>query len=184
MKKLASILLTLTMVVALAGCSKTSGGTVGGTSGGVGYPDEDGYAEGRMGDTMHTYWFDFTVNSAFTCDEYEGYVPADGNQLLIAKVTVKNTFNESLPMFYTDFQAQWGDDDDDDAYAFPVEGSDSISDEFFADEYYLDVNGSESALLLYEVPAGNNDFSLSYLEYADNGTTGDTFFVFFTANHQ
>ena len=27
----------------------------------------DGYAEGRLGDTMHTYFFDYTVNDAYTC---------------------------------------------------------------------------------------------------------------------
>ena len=26
---------------------------------------KDGFAEGRLGDTMHTYFFDFTVNSAY-----------------------------------------------------------------------------------------------------------------------
>lgn len=179
MKKLASVLLTLTMIAALAGCGKTTGGT----SGGAGYPNDDGYAEGRLGDTMHTYWFDFEVNSAYTCDEYEGYVPEDGNQLLIANVTVENTFTESLPMFYTDFQAQWGDDADD-AFTFPIEDAASIDADSFPDDYSLAVDETRSGLLIYEVPAGNNDFSISYQEYADDGTTGDVFFVYFTAEQQ
>lgn len=178
MKKMATVLLTLTMVVALAGCGSTTG-----TSGGVGYPDDDGYAEGFLGDTMHTNWFNFTVNSAYTCDEYEGYVPADGNQLLVAKVIVKNTFIESIPMFDTDFEILW-DDDADDAYAFPVEDSASINPNFFADEYYLAVDESASGLLLYEVPAGENDFAIVYQEYYEDGTIGDIFAVYFTAEQQ
>ena len=65
---------------------------------------KDGFAEGRLGDTMHTYFFDFTVNSAYLCDTYEGYTPImEGYQLLVADVTVKNTNRESIPMYDTDF---------------------------------------------------------------------------------
>ena len=34
------------------------------TSGGTEITAEDGYGEGRLGDTMQTYFFDYTVNSA------------------------------------------------------------------------------------------------------------------------
>lgn len=42
---------------------------------GVGYP-EDGYASGYMGDTMHTAFFDFTVDSAYTTQEFDGLTAA------------------------------------------------------------------------------------------------------------
>ena len=80
---------------------------------------EDGYGEGRIGDVMHTYFFDYTVNSVRVAAEYEGYVPAEGNQMLIAEVTVKNTGTQSIEMYDTDFQAQWNDDAED-AYRFPI----------------------------------------------------------------
>ena len=35
-----------------------------------------GSSEGRTGDTMETYFFDFTVNSAYLTSDYEGYTPA------------------------------------------------------------------------------------------------------------
>ena len=41
-----------------------------------------------------------------------------------------------------------------------------------------------TGLLVYEVPAGNRDFSISYLEQFDDNSEGDTFFVFFTAEDQ
>ncbi|MCM1124495.1 MAG: hypothetical protein NC416_18120 [Eubacterium sp.] len=53
-----------------------------------------GYYEGRFGDTMETYFFDYTVNSAYLCEEYNGYQPEEGKCILVADVTVKNTFNE------------------------------------------------------------------------------------------
>ena len=55
-----------------------------------------GSNEGRTGDTMETYFFDFTVNSAYLTSDYAGYTPAEGNVLLVADITVKNTFQQSL----------------------------------------------------------------------------------------
>ena len=84
----------------------------------VGYP-VDGYAEGRIGDTMHTYFFDYTVNDAYTCASYEGTTPASGNIFLVVDITVKNTSTQSYNMFDTDFQAQLGTDGEDD-YRVPI----------------------------------------------------------------
>lgn len=77
-----------------------------------------GSSEGRTGDTMETYFFDFTVNSAYLTSDYAGHTPAEGNVLLVADITVKNTFQQSIEMYDTDFQVQW--DDGDDAYAYPI----------------------------------------------------------------
>lgn len=149
----------------------------------TGYPDENGNAEGRLGDTMHTYFFDYTVNSAYLCDEYEGYTPAEGNEILVADVTIKNTFTSTLPMYDTDFQIQWNDDADD-AYGFPItlDLNDVLNDQMLPTEYELSISKSINGLLVYEVPAGNKDFSISYLEMFDDDTTGDVFFVYFSAS--
>lgn len=77
-----------------------------------------GSSEGRTGDTMETYFFDFTVNSAYLTSDYAGRTPGEGNVLLVADITVKNTFEQSIEMYDTDFQVQW--DDGDDAYAYPI----------------------------------------------------------------
>lgn len=150
----------------------------------VGYPDENGNAEGFIGDTMHTYFFDYTVNSAYLCDEYEGYTPEDGYEILVADVTVKNTVTQSIEMYDTDFQIQWNDDADD-AYDFPItlylDEGEVLNDQMFPGVYTLSVNQSVNGLLVFEVPAGNKDFSISYLEMFDDDTTGDVFFVYFSA---
>ena len=49
-----------------------------------------GSSEGRTGDTMETYFFDFTVNSAYLTSDYAGRTPGEGNVLLVADITVKN----------------------------------------------------------------------------------------------
>lgn len=181
MKRIGAVLLAMVLTLALAGCGGSSDKS--GESKGPGYA-EDGYAEGRLGDTMHTYFFDYTVNSAYVCDDFEGYTPAADKILLVAEITVKNTSKETIPMYY-DFQAQWGDEGDDD-FAWPIE--DMVSDEQLPTDYELGVNEERTGLLVFEVPADNQDFSISTAEYFDNGTEegelGDTFFVFLTAKPQ
>lgn len=175
MKRMYAVLLALVLALALAGCGGSSG--------------QDA-SEGRVGDIMETYFFNFTVNSAYLCTEYEGYVPADGSVLLAADVTVKNTFNKSIEMYDTDFQIQWGDGDED--YGYPItidmetgEELDPVSDEQLPGTYNLGVNAERSGLLVYEVPADNVDFSISHLELFDDGSDeseeGDVYFVYFTA---
>ena len=144
--------------------------------------DDDGYAEGRIGDVMRTYFFDYTVNSAYTCKEFEGYTPAEGNKLLVAEITVKNTDRSTVTMYDTDFQIQWGDDDDDEAYDVPITYyGDAVSDDQLPEEYDLGVNEERTGLLVFEVPEDTRDYSISYLEQFSNDTEGDVFFVFFTA---
>lgn len=143
-----------------------------------------GYAEGRMGDTMETYFFDYTINSAYLCDEFNDYLPLDGNRLLVAEATVKNTFNESIVMYDTDFQVQWNSTGEDD-YDVPITYyADPVSDEQLPAEYELGINKEVTGLLVFEVPEGRKDFSISYLELFDDDSEGDVYFVFFTADEE
>lgn len=120
---------------------------------------------------MRTYFFDYTVNSAYTCKEFEGYTPAEGNKLLVAELTVKNTDRSTVTMYDTDFQIQWGDDDDDDAFDAPITYySDAVSDDQLPEEYDLSVNEERTGLLVFEVPEDSKDYSISYLEQFSNET--------------
>ena len=161
---------------------------------------EEGGASGHQGDVLSTYWFNFAVDGAYTCPSYGGYTPADGNQLLVVHLLMKNTFSRNVTMFNTDFQLQWNDDDSE-AYAWPLstaEGDDLIKHEIHIDnllsddqlpsEYEFPVNSTMDGLLIYEVPvklpdgSDNRDFSLSFQEYFSTGDEGDVYFIHFTAN--
>ncbi len=158
-----------------------------GSSDNTGYPDETGFARGGLGDTMHTCFFDYTVNSSYVCSSYGGYTAADGYELLVADVTVKNAFTTGIEMYDTDFQAQWNDTADD-AYEFPLtcytENNETLTDEMLPSTYTLAVNESRTGLLVYEIPRGNTDFSISYMERFEDESTGDTFFVYFTTEQK
>lgn len=152
-----------------------------------------GSNEGRTGDTMETYFFDFTVNSAYLTSDYAGYTPAEGNVLLVADITVKNTFQQSFEMYDVDFQAQW--DNGDDAFAYPITTDmetytevDPVGEDQLPGTYSLAVDEERTGELVYEVPSGFTDFSIAYLEQFvdDSGeeSTGETYFVYFTAEDQ
>ena len=145
------------------------------------YPDIDGYAEGKPGDAMHTYWFDYTVTGAYICTEYGGYRPKTGYEVLVVEMAVRNTFDERIPMFDDDFQAQWNDMSDN-AYAWPIEEAEFLGEDVLPSYYVLEEGQVAMGLLLFEVPMGYTEFSLAYWEIFDDDTYGDLFFLDFTAD--
>lgn len=222
MKKYLALLLSLAFAVCLSACDRLPG-SVGdlldstgdpagsaNTDSGVGYP-EDGYASGYMGDTMHTAFFDFTVDSAYTTQEFDGLTaagegmsylteyydrpaPADGCKFLVVEITLHNTTNMSQPMFVADFQVQWDlqeGEDEDQNYAFPLyqsqanESGDyvyySLSEMQLPAEYDLGINEERTGILLYAVPAGAKDYAVFFEEYFSDDTIGDLFQVSFNA---
>lgn len=186
MKKLAALLLAAILAASVIGCGSNAdvGDSVDGSSDTVGdstatvIRPNSGLAEGYISNIMRTYWFDFTVNSAYLCDSFSGYNAAVGNKLLVVDITVTNTFGEELPMFDSDFWVEW-DSDDNDAYAYPVENAESLSRDILPSEYYLTVDETTTGLLLYEVPDGYTDFVIAYLEINTDDETGDAFVVYF-----
>ncbi len=184
MKRIIALLLIVLSVATMAGCAKSNSDSGSGDNS-TGFA-EDGYARGNFNDTMHTYFFDFTIESAYVCSEFEGYTPAAGNELLVVETVVKNTFTETITMYDTDFQAQWNDDADD-AFNFPVTDY-SFSSEVLPEAYDLKVNESRTGLLVYEVPEGHDDFSVSSQEAFETDNIedayGDVFFVYFTAERK
>lgn len=112
MKKFAGIMVATVLAFSLVACGPVDSavqnlaGAASNKGSGVVTADDDGYAEGRIGDVMRTYFFDYTVNSAYTCKEFEGYTPAEGNKLLVAELTVKNTdrstgYHDMIPISRT-----------------------------------------------------------------------------------
>lgn len=150
--KLTALLLALTLV--LAGC------------GGAGA----GKTTGDTGDTLKTMFFDFSVDEASSPAEYDGYVPAEGNRLVVCTVTVTNTFGDTLPMYDTDFQLQWGSSDEDFAWAV-----DAFNDQLMPLEWELLTGDTVTYDMLFEAPADVDRFMLVYLEqYVDgDGNEGE-----------
>ncbi len=191
MKKLFAAVLTAVMMLSLTACGKTglddawteNSDDVEVTE----YSDGTKEYEGKIGSTLKTAWFNFTVKDAYvTSDEIGGQAPSDGNVFVVVEMDIKNTFTQSIDMYTYDFQLQWNDDASD-AFAYPIE-VDGLMDEQFPSEYTLKVNESRHGFYIYEAPAGSEDYSISFLEYfddgSDEGAQGDLFWVFFTAEEK
>ena len=190
MKRLLSLFLALSLLLCLTACGFSAyvGAPDSGESGGGNdVYAEDGYAEGRTGDLMHSYFMDFTVNSAYTTSDYHGHTAPEGMRVLVVEMTIKNTFKESLPMYDDDFQGQWSASPETDEFAWPItEGEDGgeldvVAEEQFPAEYELAVDESRTGTLVFDVPADEKDFSISHLELFSDDSEGNTFFVYFTA---
>lgn len=221
MKRFASLLLALVMLVSLTACDK--GGldlNLGGADkdkespppvqssnsdkqeednqGGSQLiePDEDGVALGYEGDTLHTEFFDMTINNPYTCEEFDGLTPNEGYKFLVAELTVYNHTMTTQPMMDVDFEVIW-DLDDDDAWAWPEcdetqdENGEPVysirSEQQLPVEYDLGIRKTVTGLLLYQVPEDAKDFFIAYYEvYApvagsDEPEYGDSFYVRFSA---
>lgn len=164
-KRAAALLGAAVLVMSAAGCSALPSSITG----------QQQTKTGEIGDTMSNYFFDFTVQSAALADSYADYVPQQGNRLLTVEITIENTFGEEIPMWDDDFMVAWGSGDED--YALPLDAQD---DGQLPEEYKLADDESRTGLLVFEVPEDQNEFSLSYMEYFDNETEGDIYFVDFT----
>ena len=184
MKKQIRTVLAAILAVSLAGCSKAASSIASDSAPKINIvtPEENGFATGYATDIMRTEFFDYTVNSAYLTDTFSDYELTEGNVFLVVDLTVKNSLNQSIPMFDTDFQAQWGDDENDDAFAYSVTAYGAAPAEgVLPEEYELAINEERTGKLVFQVPAGHKDFSVSYMEVYDSGEQGNTFFVYFTA---
>ena len=178
MKKFAGIMVATVLAFSLVACGPVDSavqnlaGAASNKGSDVVTADDDGYAEGRIGDVMRTYFFDYTVNSAYTCKEFEGYTPAEGNKLLVAELTVKNTDRSTVTMYDTDFQIQWGEGDND--YGTCLN---AVDDTMMPYAYELTPGQERSDWLMAEIPDGSTSCTIAYQEYKTDGSKGDAYFV-------
>ena len=157
-------------------------------------PDSEGYAMGYLGETLRTQFFDIRVDEAYTCYEFDGVTPEVGQKLLVAEVTLYNYTNYTQPMFNTDFGIWWDPQEgesSEDAWAFPLYGERgledgsteryNLSEQQLPIEWEFPIREERTGILLYQVPEGSSTFSVAFLEYYSDGSTGDLYEIRFSA---
>ena len=167
MKRFVAMMMALMMGLSLFGCY-----TAGGNGGDGSY---------KLGDKVSTMFFEFSVDSAQWVDEVNGYTASEGKVLLETKITMKNITGSAIPMGIYDFQAQWGDDENDEAFTYQSE--DITGEDIIPLEFTLEAGESATYRVIFEVPAGSTQLSISTLDYYtdENGddAEGDVYFVYF-----
>ncbi len=171
-RRLSAICLVLIVLLSACGPKKTTGGV----------------KDGKIGQTIETFFFSFVVEDAYLCEQYEGFTPPDGKELLVARVTVSNTDSKPVPMEDMDFQAQWNDEAEE-AFAIPItmdpatkKEIPAVSEAQLPYEYDLAVGETRSGDLVFVVPAGCTGLSISTADSFRDGRKGDSYFVFFDAD--
>ena len=168
MKRLASFLLVPIMMLSLAACDESLNA---------------GVKRGRIGDTLSTEWFDFTVTDAYSCSVYQGYTPSAGYKLVIVAMSLKNNCGQPVDVWGEDFVLTWGDGDDTFSLDIPLPAG--LSGDQFPDEYALGASETKSGVMVFEAPREFREFSIRFMEIFvsetnPDGEEGDTFFVDFT----
>ena len=136
-----------------------------------------GSARGKIGETLTNVFFSFCVDKVELLDEYEGQQPERNYVYLVSEVTIKSIAEEPIPMWSEDFLIQWGDGEND--YAYPLA---KFSDSQMDEEFTLSKEESITKVLVFEVPVPEeeNEYNISYLEYYEDDTEGNTFYVIFS----
>lgn len=196
MKRFVTLLSALMLLVSLTACGE--GGLSlkpGGNNDDLILPDKDGMAQGYVGDTLRTAFFDMTVENPETCTEFDGLTPDPGFKFLTADITLYNYTDHSQPMYDSDFQILWEGEDADLDGDWPLyeeimseDGSTSYttrSDRQMPTEFSLGIHQTRTELLLFQVPEDIQDFYVVFEKVFDDGTEegsyGDLFSVRFTA---
>ena len=128
----------------------------------------------EVGDKVSAYWFDFRVDQVEVTDSHGIYTARDGYRLAVCHLTIKNTFDEDVPMGWADFILQWESGGEDDgavegAYTLPQYAEDQLRD-----EYTLEKGGQQEGVLVFEVPEEVSRAALVFQElYADGESTSE-----------
>lgn len=141
---------------------------------------------GQMGDTLNTVFFSFRVEEAYLASEYAGCPAAEGSEFVVLTLALNNLQNGAIPLFDTDFQLQWGDNENAQAYSFPAE---KRADEQLCGSYTLQKGESKTGTLVFEapaeaVPAGSTGYSLVYMETYSDGFQGNSYWVYFVPSQK
>ena len=173
------VLVLAGLMLLLAGCS----------------PEEkDRLGEYELGEQVSTYWFDFIVEKVEPVDSYDGYHPSEGNRLVVYRLSLENTFNQTVTMVQTDFFLLWPDEEEGEesssraslggmvgSYALP-----KFSESQMEDTYDLTWGGRAAGDLVFEIPQEVDRAALVYEEYyvdeeSETGySAGDHYAVWFS----
>jgi len=123
---------------------------------------------------VHTRWFDFTVNSLKTATSYAGYTAASGNTLIIANITIKNTYTDSptTPFGTYDWTAS------DDTLTYWIDAMSPLDSTMMPDDYELTPNQTATYNVVFEVSSSLPDPYIAYVEVGGSGTVYDTYIVY------
>lgn len=135
-----------------------------------------GLIKGETGTTIHTAFFDMTVDGAEKSGTYQfedGLYQADeGKTYLVVHVTITNTYEKDLPMSITDFELECDGKETVTGYG----KADLNQDGFMENIYTLKQGESITKSILFTVE-DKEEYTLKYSEYYEDKFEGDVYEV-------
>lgn len=136
----------------------------------------DGVAEGNIGDTFKSYWFDFLVDEVKVVADYNGYTAQEGFQILEVKTTIKSTVSYEIPVYSNVFYLLWSDSG--------TETVDVMQNEIYGEVDTLAAKATKSYVWYFEVPVDETTYAVGFEEVFDTTSEsdkyGDVFYIYFT----
>ena len=135
--------------------------------------------EFEPGETVETYWFRFTVDSAQETDQWQGRQAEENFRLVVCGLTIQSTFESAVSMGRGDFVLQWetGEEPEEDASAEePWAGMEGVyplpeyTDGQLPDEYELEAGERVEGQLVFQVPDEVTRAALMFEEYFADST--------------
>ena len=136
-----------------------------------------GLVEEELGKTVHTVFFDLTVNSAKKCTTYQFqdglYISDQGNTYLEVEVTVTNTYDKDLPMSISDFTLDFsGNDSEEPITGF---GRTEVGKEEYMDNIFTLGEGETITKTILYIAPDRAEYLLCYKEYYEDKFEGDSY---------
>ena len=128
-----------------------------------------GDVTGQVGTTYATRWFDFTFNAMYTTQTYESITAASGNTLVVANITITNTFGSPQPFGTFDWFV--------DSASLPtyLDPLDPVSANMMPLNFTVDDGETVTYDVVVEMPANLNNAFFMYIEVS---STGDVYTSF------
>jgi len=168
-KRAVALLLAVCMAatLGLVGCG-TGGNPINSVSNAIAQMIE-GDVTGQAGKEYATKWFTFTVNTMGTGTSFAGYEAASGNKLVLANITITNTFGSPQPFGTYDWLV------DDGSLANPYWPMAPLNSNMMPENYMLNDGETVNYDVLVEYPANMSNPNFMYIEVDEEGNTFTTF---------
>ncbi len=138
-----------------------------------------GLITGDVGETIETAFFDLTVNEVSRYDMYQFddglYEAEDGNTYLLVNVTVKNTYDEDIPISITDFTLSF--DGNKSKNVITGHGKADLKPDSFMDNIFTLKKGEEIKKSILFTVKDKKSYTLNYSEYYEDEFKGDKFSI-------
>lgn len=146
--------------------------------GGCGRGPKPGGASGaRIGETLQTQFFSFTVEEARFTDEplalpgpaAPAQAPPEGMRYAVVSLRVRNTSQQEIPLYYDDFDLYAGGD--------PLFPEGKFTDSQLPEEQKLPPGKTAEGDLVFLVPSDTKEARLQYDEYYEGDARGESYAV-------